>query len=83
MLTLSVVVAAAVLGACNGALPTPSREAAQGQMMLDLSDALNQIRDQSASLQDQMDSLREVVYQQDTVIRKLALAAGVPVPPVR
>ena len=72
-----------LLAACSGALPMPSRDASQGETMLDLADALNQIRDQSASLQDQLDSLRDVVYQQDTVIRKLALAAGVPVPPVR
>ena len=58
-------------------------EASQGQVMMDLADALSQMRDQSAGLQDQLDSLREVVYQQDTVIRKLALAAGIPVPPVR
>ena len=75
--------AAVVLGACNGVIPSPSREASQGQVMMDLADALNQMRDQSAGLQDQLDSLRDVVYQQDTVIRKLAFAAGVPVPPVR
>ena len=83
ILALGAVTTAVLLAACNGVLPSPSREASQGQMMLDLADALNQIRDQSASLQDQLDSLREVVYQQDTVIRKLAAAAGVPVPPVR
>lgn len=83
LLALGAFATVVVLGACNGALPSPSRDASQGQMMLDLADALNQMRDQSASLQDQLDSLREVVYQQDTVIRKLALAAGIPVPPVR
>lgn len=83
LLALSAVAIAVTLGACNGVLPSPSREASQGQMMMDLTDALNQIRDQSAGLQDQIDSLKEVVYQQDTVIRKLAAAAGVPVPPVR
>lgn len=83
ILTLGAVALAVSLAACNGVIPSPSREGAQGQMMLDLADVLNQIRDQSAGLQDQIDSLRDVVYQQDTVIRKLALAAGVPVPPVR
>ncbi|MEO7363837.1 MAG: hypothetical protein ABI120_26130 [Gemmatimonadaceae bacterium] len=67
--------------ACSGVLPSPSREAAQGQIMMDLTDALNQIRDQSAGLQDQVDSLREVVYHQDTIIRQLAQNAGITVPP--
>lgn len=83
VLALGALTAAVVLGACNGVIPSPSREASQGQVMMDLADALNQMRDQSAGLQDQLDSLREVVYQQDTIIRKLALAAGIPVPPVR
>lgn len=49
-------------------------------MMLDLTEALNAIRDQSASLQDQVDSLRGVIVRQDTVLRQLALAAGIPMP---
>ena len=83
VLALGAFAAAVVLGACNGVMPSPSREVSQGQVMMDLADALNQMREQSAGLQDQLDSLREVVYQQDTVVRKLALAAGIPVPPVR
>ena len=83
VLALGTFAAAVILGACNGVMPSPSREASQGQVMMDLADALSQMRDQSAGLQDQLDSLRDVVYQQDTIIRKLALAAGIPVPPVR
>lgn len=83
LLALGAFAFAVVLGACNGGIPSPSRDASQGQVMMDLAEALNQMRDQSAGLQDQLDSLRDVVYQQDTVIRKLAFAAGVPVPPVR
>ncbi len=63
--------------ACNGGLPMPSRDVAQGQSMLDLADALNQIREQSAGLQEQIDSLRDVVARQDTIIRQLALTAGI------
>ncbi|MGV3707402.1 MAG: hypothetical protein ACO1Q7_01080 [Gemmatimonas sp.] len=80
---LALITSAVILGACSGVLSTPSQEASSGQMMMDMVDALNQVRDQSAGMQDQLDSLREVVYQQDTVIRRLAAAAGVPVPPVR
>lgn len=81
--TLALIASATALGACSGVLSTPSQEAATGQMMMDMVDSYNQLRDQSAGMQDQLDSLREVVYQQDTVIRKLAAAAGVPVPPIR
>jgi prefoldin subunit 5 len=69
------------LAACNGALPSPSRDAAQGQNMLDLADALNQIREQSAGLQEQVDSLRGVVLSQDSVIRQLAATAGIAIKP--
>lgn len=72
---------AVVAGACNGALPSPSRDAAQGQNMLEIADALNQIREQSAALQEQVDSLREVVLRQDTVLRQLAGSAGITMKP--
>jgi hypothetical protein len=77
-LVVLVVLAVGTAG-CN-AVPTPSRDINQGQMMLDLTEALNAIRDQSASLQDQVDSLRDVIVRQDTVIRQLALSAGIPMP---
>ena len=78
---LAVLALSVSAAACSGVLPSPSSEAAQGQMMMDLTDALNQIRDQSAGLQDQVDSLRNVVYHQDTIIRQLALNAGMTLPP--
>ncbi|MEP6763328.1 MAG: hypothetical protein ABJB66_03405 [Gemmatimonadaceae bacterium] len=81
MIALVSGVIAVTTAACNGGLPTPSRDAAQGQTMLDLAEALNQIRDQSASMQDQVDSLREVVAKQDTVIHQLANAAGIVMKP--
>lgn len=80
---LAVLVLSVSAAACNGVLPAPSSEASQGQAMMDLTDVLNQIRDQSAGLQDQVDSLREVVYHQDTIIRQLAQNAGITVPPPR
>jgi hypothetical protein len=78
-LLLSLIVPTVAIAACN-AVPTPGRDVNQGQMMLDLNEALNSIRDQSASLQDQVDSLREVVVRQDTIIRQLALTAGIQIP---
>ena len=74
-------VIAVLLAACNGGLPTPSRDAAQGQAMMDIAEALNQIRDQNAGLQEQVDSLRQVAYKQDTIIRQLAISAGIVVKP--
>lgn len=77
---LALIVPVVTIAACNGAMPTPGRDVNQGQMMLDLNEALNSIRDQSASLQDQVDSLRDVVVRQDTIIRQLALTAGIQIP---
>lgn len=79
-LLLALIIPVVGIAACNGAMPTPGRDVNQGQMMLDLTEALNSIRDQSASLQDQVDSLRDVVVRQDTIIRQLALTAGIQIP---
>ena len=49
--------------------------------LVEMSDALNQARQESADLQEQIDSLRTVVAKQDTVVRSLAAAAGIPFPP--
>ena len=41
-------------------------------------DGLNDLRQDNAALQQQVDSLRVVVAKQDTVIRQLANLAGMP-----
>ncbi|MCU0633654.1 MAG: hypothetical protein MUE41_02170 [Gemmatimonadaceae bacterium] len=51
-----------------------------GQAMVDLSDALGEVRDEQGTLQAQVDSLRLVVARQDTVLRQLANLAGVSMP---
>lgn len=51
------------------------------QALVELGDALNAVREEQSILQTQVDSLREVVARQDTVIRQIANIAGVPVPP--
>ena len=58
----------------------PSADVATGQMMLELTDAINQMRQDNALLQAQVDSLRDAVSRQDTVIAKLAVATGVGMP---
>ena len=50
------------------------------QALIELGDALNAVREEQSILQGQVDSLREVVARQDTVLRQVANIAGVPVP---
>jgi hypothetical protein len=64
------------MAACSpGAASTDST---LGQTVLDLGDAVNALRQESALLQEQVDSLRTQVARQDTLIRRLT--AVVPVP---
>lgn len=56
-------------------------EVSQAQLLLDLGDALSELRGQDAMLQDQVDSLRGALARQDTLILRLAAATGVPTTP--
>ena len=67
-------VVAAVLGGC---LRNPAADAAAVQALTDIADQLGAMRQDNASLQNQVDSLRTVVARQDTVLRRLANMAGV------
>jgi len=49
------------------------------EQIIQLGDGLNDLRQENAVLQQQVDSLRLFVARQDTVIRQLANLAGVPV----
>jgi hypothetical protein len=51
----------------------------QAEAILDLGDAVNDLRMQASDLQFTVDSLRQVVARQDTVVRQLANLAGVPI----
>lgn len=55
-----------------------SSEISQGELMLQLSDALNGMRSENADLQEQIDSLRRAVVRQDSLLIRLANATGVP-----
>ena len=68
--------ALALLGACTA--PAPPGDISTGEMFVEISDALNGIRQENAMLQAQLDSLREVVARQDTLLGRVAAAAGVP-----
>lgn len=51
------------------------------EALLEIEDALVGLREESAILQAQIDSLREIVARQDTVLRRIGNLTGVPVPP--
>lgn len=66
------------LSACGGTGIAPQADVSTGQALIELSDAINAMRDDSALLQAQMDSLRGEVARQDSVLRQVAAMAGVP-----
>ena len=53
---------------------------AQAEMILGISDAMNDLRTENAILQDQIDSLYAMVTRQDTLVRRMADQMGIPVP---
>ena len=59
----------------------PRAEANIAQAMMDVGTSLNQVQQDLGDLYNRIDSLKEVAARQDTVIRKLAEIAGVPLPP--
>jgi septal ring factor EnvC (AmiA/AmiB activator) len=69
---------AAPLTAC---LRNPSADAATAQALTEIADQLGAMQQDNAALQNQVDSLRTVVARQDTVVRRLANLAGVPMTP--
>ena len=69
------VVALASLGACGG--PRTSGDTTLAETLIDMSDALVAVREETALLQAQVDSLREQMARQDTVLRRLSSMAGI------
>jgi hypothetical protein len=72
------VVAMASLGACGG--PPTIGDPTLAETLIDMGDALAAVREETALLQAQVDSLREQMARQDTVLRRLASMAGMPLP---
>ena len=60
------------------ACPASRADVAMSEQIIQLGDGLNDLRQENAVLQQQVDSLRLVVGKQDTVVRQLANLAGVP-----
>jgi hypothetical protein len=71
------VCALALALACT-ACPASRADVAISEQIIQLGDGLNDLRQENAMLQQQVDSLRLVVAKQDTVVRQLANLAGVP-----
>jgi len=61
------------------ACPASRADVAISEQIIQLGDGLNDLRQENAALQQQVDSLRLVVARQDTVVRQLANLAGVQV----
>ena len=71
---------AGVLLASAAACYQAPADMAQAEMLLDISDAMNDLRTENAILQDQIDSLYGMVARQDTLVRRMADQIGIPVP---
>ena len=60
------------------ACPASRADIAISEQIIQLGDGLNDLRQENAVLQQQVDSLGLVVAKQDTVLRQLANLAGIP-----
>ena len=72
------VVGALALTLVCAACPATRADVAMSEQIIQLGDGLNDLRQDYAAVQQQVDSLLIVVAKQDTVIRQLANLAGVP-----
>ncbi len=70
-----------VAATLTGCLRNPAADAAAAQALTEIADQLGAMQQDNAALQNQVDSLRTVVARQDSVLRRLANMAGVPMPP--
>ena len=60
------------------ACPASRADVAMSEQIIQLGDGLNDLRQDNAALQQQVDSLRAVVAKQDSVIRQIANLSGFP-----
>ena len=65
-----------VFAACRN----PQADALIAEQMREMGDELNASRQEAAIMHEQIDSLRITVAKQDTLLRRLAGMANVPVP---
>jgi hypothetical protein len=72
------VVLAFALAAICAACPTSKADIAMSEQIIQLGDGLNDLRQDNAALQQQVDSLRGVVAKQDSIIHQIANLSGFP-----
>jgi hypothetical protein len=60
------------------ACPASRADVALSEQVIQLGDGLNDLRQENAVLQQQVDSLLTVVARQDTILKQLANLAGMP-----
>ena len=81
-LPLLLLALATTAAACQGGnLPSTNDDISTREAVLDLGQNLVDVREENAMLQAQIDSIRGVVAYQDTILRMLAGAAGLPMRP--
>jgi septal ring factor EnvC (AmiA/AmiB activator) len=68
-------------GALSACLRNPAADAATAQALTEIGEQLAALHQENAELQAQVDSLRGAVARQDTVLRRLANLAGMPMAP--
>jgi hypothetical protein len=69
--------ALALVGGLAGCRPSSDVDVATGQALIELGDAVNDLRRESSILQQELDSLRIQVARQDTLLRQMANLAGI------
>ena len=72
--TVLLLVASAGASAC---VTSPKAEAARQQQMIEMGDAINDLRIAASELTSGLDSLKLVIARQDTTIARLANVTGV------
>ena len=75
LLAFGIVLVLAAGASCNAV--SPQQDVSTAQVIVDLTDAVNELRQENAVLQGQLDSLRLEVARQDTLVRQMAGAMGV------
>ena len=76
----ALVAAILILGFVACATPPTRSERDAAQIANDMADAVHELRQSNADLRASIDSLSQVVARQDTLLRQVAVVAGVPVP---
>lgn len=74
---IALLIGAGFLASCRD----PRAEANIAQAMTEVGTTINSMQQDYSTLQWQVDSLRQVVARQDTIIGRLASLAGLPIQP--